>query len=63
MENGCIGFFSQEHLQKLREGNKMSDKRLLILGSVEDFTGLTKYAVERGIYTVVADGLVAITYV
>lgn len=33
----------------------MSDKRLLILGSVEDFTGLTQYAVSRGIYTVVAD--------
>lgn len=33
----------------------MKEKRLLILGSVEDFTGLTKYAVERGIYTVVAD--------
>ena len=26
----------------------MKEKRLLILGSVEDFTGLTKYAVERG---------------
>lgn len=33
----------------------MEDKRLLILGSVEDFTRLTQYAVERGIYTVVAD--------
>lgn len=33
----------------------MNEKRLLILGSVEDFTRLTQYAVERGIYTVVAD--------
>lgn len=31
------------------------EHRLLILGSVEDFTLLTKYAVEKGIYTVVAD--------
>lgn len=30
-------------------------KRLLILGSVEDFTVLTKEAVKRGIYTVVVD--------
>lgn len=30
-------------------------KRLLILGSVEDFTCLTKQAVDRGIYTVVVD--------
>ena len=33
----------------------MSEKRLLILGSVEDFSRLTQYAVERGIYTIVAD--------
>ncbi len=34
----------------------MNEKRLLILGSVEDFTGLTQVAVRKGIYTVVADG-------
>lgn len=35
----------------------MFDKRLLILGSGEDFVELTKLAVKKGIYTVVADGL------
>lgn len=34
----------------------MIQKRLLILGSVEDFSRLTQLAVEKGIYTVVADG-------
>ena len=34
----------------------MKEKRLLILGSVEDFTELTKDAKEEGIYTVVVDG-------
>jgi biotin carboxylase len=33
----------------------MTEKRLLILGSAEDFVKLTQYAVKRGIYTVVAD--------
>lgn len=37
------------------EDDNVNEKRLLILGSVEDFTRLAKYAVERGIYTVVAD--------
>ena len=55
MENHCIGIVPREYLPKLSEERDMNDKRLLILGSVEDFTGLTKYAVERGIYTVVAD--------
>ena len=30
--------------------------RLLILGSSEEFTKMTKFAVDRGIYTVVVDG-------
>ena len=34
----------------------MNEKRLLILGSLEDLLILTKLAVSRGIYTVVADG-------
>ena len=34
----------------------MREKRLLILGSLEDLVILTKLAVSRGIYTVVADG-------
>jgi len=34
----------------------MTEKRLLILGSSEDFVGLTKNAVKKGIYTVVVDG-------
>lgn len=33
----------------------MNEKRLMILGSAEDFIRLTQYAVERGIYTVVVD--------
>lgn len=33
----------------------MNDKRLLILGSLDDLSILTKLAVSRGIYTVVAD--------
>ena len=34
----------------------MRDKRLLILGSLEDLVKLTKLAVSKGIYTVVMDG-------
>ena len=34
----------------------MSEKRLLILGSSEDFVELTKVSVRKGVYTVVADG-------
>lgn len=34
----------------------MNEKRLLILGSLEDLLKMTKLAVDRGVYTVVADG-------
>lgn len=34
----------------------MNEKRLLVLGSLEDFVKLTRLAVSKGIYTVVADG-------